>query len=213
MWSYADNKNNIVLDDRVVEHERIAANANFIIYNQLLKQLHLPAEKWAYDKEQKGAILVELEREVEELDAVLFKGLDFSKLASPLRLYQYNLLQLLLGEGLNYSGIGLIRERKTRFLFLKTSFQIENMQTHRFEDNELSRFIIRRAKKRDVLNAHESFFVLLNQKFNEKLLNALMLYQSETGKSISKASLVDSILNPDRLELLRQFSETQMNRL
>jgi hypothetical protein len=213
MLVLSDNNQNIVLDNRLVEYQREKANPNFIIYNQILKQLHLPAEKWEYDKVQHGNVLIAQEAEVEELDAVLFKNLDYSKLASPIRLYQYNLLQLLLGRGLNYSGIGLIRERKMRFLFLSTDFDIEDMQSIRFEENDLSRFILRRAKKQELLTAHESFFVLLNDKFRAKLLNALTLYQSESGNAISKTKLIDSILEPKRLRELRRFSEKLINRL
>lgn len=213
MLEFADNKKNIVLDNRFVEHQRIEANPNFVVYNQILKQLHLPAEKWEYDKQQRGSILIEQEPELEELDTILFKGLDYSKLATPLSLYQYYLLQLLLGLGLNYSGIGLIRERKIRFLFLSSSFEVELMEINRFEENILSRFIMRRAKKQELLNAHESFFVLLNEKFRAKLLNALTLYQSETGDVIAKSNLIDTILDPNRLEELRSFSEKHMNRL
>ncbi len=213
MFEFADNNKNIVLDNHLSEYLRMTADPNFIIYNQLLKQLHLPAEKWEYDKEEKGKILIALEEEVEEIDAVIFKNLDYSKLASPLRLYQYNLLQLLLGRGLNYRGIGMIRERKIRFLFLTTTFDLEEMESSKFEENDLSRFIIRRAKKRELLTAHESFFVLLNEKFRAKLLNALTLYQSETGNVISKTEYLDRILNMDRLNELKQFSAKQINRI
>ena len=209
----SDNNQNILLDSRLLEYQREEANSNFIIYSQILKQLHLPAEKWEYDKVKGGHILIAQEAGMEELDAVLFKNLDYSKLATPIHLYQYNLLQLLLGRGLNFSGIGLIRERKTRFLFLSTGFDIEAMQLPVFEENDLSRFIMRRAKKQELLTAHESFFVLLNEKFRAKLLNALTLYQSETGKAISKSKLIDSILEPLRLSDLRRFSEKLINRL
>ncbi len=213
MFEFADNNKNIVLDNHLSEYVKMTADPNFIIYNQLLKQLHLPAEKWEYDKEEQGKVLIALEEEVEELDAIIFKDLDYSKLASPSRLYQYNLLQLLLGRGLNYRGVGMIRERKTRFLFLTTEFDLEEMENSKFEENDLSRFIIRRAKKRELLTAHESFFVLLNEKFRTKLLNALILYQSETGNAISKTEYLDKILNMDRLNELKQFSAKQINRL
>ncbi len=213
MFEFADNNKNIVLDNHLSEYVKMTADPNFIIYNQLLKQLHLPAEKWEYDKEEQGKVLIALEEEVEELDAIIFKDLDYSKLASPSRLYQYNLLQLLLGRGLNYRGVGMIRERKIRFLFLTTEFDLEEMENSKFEENDLSRFIIRRAKKRELLTAHESFFVLLNEKFRTKLLNALILYQSETGNAISKTEYLDKILNMDRLNELKQFSAKQINRL
>ncbi|MFT5821715.1 MAG: hypothetical protein ACI8ZM_002969 [Crocinitomix sp.] len=213
MFQFADNQNNIILDQRLTEYVRIEADPNFIVYNQFLKQLHLPAEKWEYHTDHKGEVLVEQADEVEELDAILFKNLDYSKLASPLRIYQYNLLQLLLGNGLNYQGIGIIRERKIRFLFLRTKFDVDNMQNTSFEVNDLSRFILRRAKKQDLLTAHESFFVLLNEKFKAKLLNALMLYQSESGKTISKAQLTEHLLNTERLSALQQFSAKLINRL
>ena len=122
-------------------------------------------------------------------------------------------MQLLLGRGLNYRGIGMIRERKIRFLFLTTAFDLEEMESSKFEENDLSRFIIRRAKKRELLTAHESFFVLLNEKFRAKLLNALTLYQSETGNVISKTEYLDRILNMDRLNELKQFSAKQINRI
>ncbi|NOQ74420.1 MAG: hypothetical protein GQ574_20590 [Crocinitomix sp.] len=213
MLQFADNNNNTVLDQRLCEYLRAKVDPNFIVYNQFLKQLHLPAEKWEYDKKHKGKILIEQEAELEELDALLFKNLDYSKLATPLWIYKYNLLQLLLGNGLNYQGIGMIRERKIRFLFVGTEFNLENRLNVQFEENDLSRFILRRAKKQEILTAHESFFVLINEKFKAKLLNALMLYQSETGNTLSKSHLIESLLNVERLSALQQFSAKLINRL
>jgi hypothetical protein len=213
MLHYSDNQNNIVLDQRLTEYVRIEVSPQFIVYNQFLKLLHLPAEKWVYDKECKGKILIEQVGELEEMDQLLFANLDYSKLASPLLIYQYNLLQLLLGNGLNFQGIGVIRERKIRLLFLATDFDLDNMHNASFDANDLSRFIQYRAKKQELLTAHETFFVLLNEKFKDKLLNALMLYQSETGKTVSKSEMMERLLNVKRLQALQDFSAKLIKRL
>ena len=65
---------------------------------------------------------------------------------------------------------------------------------------------MRRGKSSELKVAHDSFFILLDQKFKEKLLISLTLYQSETSESIDKTKLIDSVLDTERLERLRLFS-------
>ena len=207
------NQEAVVLDEQLNEHERINVTPEFIIYNQFLNQLHLPFEKWAYEKEVRGVVLVEKHAEMEELDTFIFKELDYTRLVSPLHLYSYYLLQLFLGNALNFNGIGVLRERKSHFVFLDTAFEISNMIEPNFKLNNLGRFLLKRGRKEELLITHETFFVLLDQKFKSKILNALTLYQSETGVNIDKLNMIDAVLNQRRLEKLKAFSLKQIELL
>ena len=206
------NGSSVMLDSRLHEYERIAVGANFIIYNQFLNQLHLPSEKWSYDKENKGLALVEKHPELYILDAVLFKEFEYSKVVMPLQLYKYYLLQEFLGNGLNFEGLGIINEKKTRISYLNTDFSLRNWGNDQFQMNDLSRFIIKKAKKEELINAHETFFVLIDDKLKIKLLNALTFYQAETGLKVGKIELVDRLFDTERLAKLKAFSRNLIER-
>lgn len=205
-----ENRSGVVLDDQLNTYTVQEMTPGFIVYDQFLHQLHLPAEKWEYAHKHQGTALIRKYDELEEVDAVLFKGLDYSNLVFPLQLYTYYLLQELLGNMLNYSGLGILRERKERFIFSHTPFDLHKMIVHKFQVNDISRFIIRRAKKKDLMRTQESFFVRLDEKFKTKLLNSLILFQSETGIQVEKSVLVDRVLNPKRIAALNLFSIKQI---
>ena len=201
------NGSTIVLDDGLNEYERFQASESFVIYAQFLSQLHFPHEKWQYEANRSGHILVERPPELLMLDTVLFKELDYTKLVKPLQLYTYYLLQAFLGNNLVFNGLGLLPERKTRIIYLQMELDLEEMNKKTFKTNDLSRFMLKKASKEDLLHTHETFFVLLDEKFKSKLWNALTLFHAETGKPVEKSRWVDHVLSNDRLAQLKAFSK------
>ncbi|MDA7804182.1 hypothetical protein N8987_06365 [Crocinitomix sp.] len=206
MSFFTRNNENILLNEALIEIEQIKASPEFVIYHQCLNQLHLPTQKWVYSSQKKGWLEIVRLYELLELDKVFFKSLEYSKLINPIQLYSYYLLQQFLGKLDRYQGIGLLSKSKGDFVFLNTGSSFEISAASKFERNDLSRWILRRGKSSELKVAHDSFFILLDQKFKEKLLISLTLYQSETSESIDKTKLIDSVLDTERLERLRLFS-------
>lgn len=208
----AFNGENFWLDDRLQEYEEQEVTVHFIIYNQLLRQLHLPAEKWHYLKGANGCILVEKNPELVQMNEVIFKELDYSKLVSPLRLYAYYLLQEFLGNGLNFNGLGLVFERKTRLMYLDTDFDLNRFKRCDFSANDISHFVLKRAKRDDLLQVHETFFVMMDEHIKGKLMIELTRYQSETGHPLEKNDFINTLFDPERLQVLKSFSKKIIDR-
>lgn len=208
----AFNGENFWLDDRLQEYEEQEVTVHFIVYNQLLRQLHLPTEKWHYLKHANGRILVEKNAELLQMNEVIFKELDYSKLVSPLRLYAYYLLQEFLGNGLNFKGLGLVFERKARLMYLHTDFDLYRCQHCDFSTNDISHFVVKRAKWDDLMQVHETFFVLMDQHIKGKLMIELTRYQAETGLTVEKKDFINTLFDPERLKVLKSFSQKIIDR-
>ena len=203
---FAHNKKNIWLDDQLEAYECVNLTPEYVVYDLFLHQLHLPTDVWKYGPNQNGNGFVKQTNEMELMDKIRFGDLDYTKLVSPVRLYTYYLIQQYFGIKSFFSGIGLIYERKTRFVFLNRGIVLEEMEGMKFSQNDLSYWMLKKARFKDLKAAHESFFVLLDDKFKAKILNALILFQSETGIEVEKGQLIDTVLNPQRLKALKEFS-------
>lgn len=209
----ANNGKQIVLDEQLNEYTAQSVTPNFVIYQQFLNLLHLPAEKWEYSKTNKGKVFIQETPEMEELNRVDFRRYEISDFALPLRLYTYFLLQSFLGNGEHFGGVGLLPGKKMRMVFLDTHFSHEKMGESSFEMNQIGRLTLKPARKKDLLNVHEAFFVLMNKKIKPRLMNALILYQTETGQDLNKLRLLEPLLDQSRLDRLNVFSIKQIARL
>ncbi len=207
----AFNDNNVFIDVNFNEHEQVKINERHILYAETLKQLHLPFEKWAYSKTEKQCILIQRNRELELLDSILFEHLDYSKLLNPKQLYLFYVLQLLLGNPLDFNQIGVVRGVKNRLIFPMADFDPEKMEENNFRKNALSHFLAKRMKDKERVSATDEFFILLSEKFKTKLLNALTRYQSETGLIFDKHSIVEKFLDKNRMKQLNAFLQKEMN--
>ena len=213
MRIFAYNGSDTWLNDDFKEFENRKIDENFIVYNQFLKQLHLPYLKWQYSNKDKENIQIETLPELEQMDFIVLKQLEYAKLVAPMRLFTYYLLQQYIGNNLNYSSLGIVRGAKNRLLFLDSDINYSEMAKGLFYANDLSRFLFKKANKKDLLITQESFFVLINKNFELKLLNALTQFQSKTGVEINKKELIKTVLNADRLTKFKAFSKAQIELL
>ena len=166
-----------------------------------------------YYNGEEGDVLIQEHDELHQLSKIDFERQELSDLASPLRLYTYYLLQQFLGNGSFYGGIGLVPDKKARLVFLNTAFELANMEVPNFSMNNIARLVMKPKFKKELLRVHETFFVLFNPQFKSKLLNALTLYQSETGQEVDKMIWIDHLLDPKRIDQLNIFSIKQIARL
>jgi hypothetical protein len=207
---FISNNKGIVLDENLLEYELVAVDPTLVIYHQFLNQLHLPYQKWTYSKQEVGRILIEFPDKMEILDAILFKSLDLKTCVTPIQLYTYSLLQAYFGTKEIFDGIGIIRDRKNHFIFLNQSIAFDFKETKQFEATNFNLILMKHLRKDDLLNAYESFFVLLDQKFEEKLMNALTMYQTETGHVIAKQEWIQKFMDYERLIALKHATKRQL---
>jgi hypothetical protein len=207
---FISNNKGIVLDENLLEYELVKVDPTLVIYHQFLNQLHLPNQKWTYSKQDPGAILVEFPDQMEILDAILFKSLDLKTCVTPIQLYTYSLLQSYFGNKEVFDGIGIIRDRKNHFIFLNQAINSSFTEQTNFETDNFHLILLKHLRKDELLNAYESFFVLLDQKFEDKLMNALTMYQTETGHVIAKQDWIQKFMDYKRLDALRTSTKRQL---
>lgn len=207
MNHFISNNKGIVLDENLQEFELVAVDPTLVIYYQFLNQLHLPNLKWTYSKQDQGAILVEFPDKMEILDVILFKSLDLKTCVTPIQLYTYALLQTYFGNKAVFEGIGIIRDRKNHFIFLNQSIDSSFTEQTNFETTNFHLMLLKHLRKDELVNAYESFFVLLDQKFEEKLMNALTMYQTETGHAIAKQTWIQKFLDYERLTAFKHYAK------
>lgn len=210
MNHFISNNKGIVLDENLLEYELVKVDPTLVIYHQFLNQLHLPNQKWTYSKQDPGAILVEFPDQMEILDAILFKSLDLKTCVTPIQLYTYSLLQSYFGNKEVFDGIGIIRDRKNHFIFLNQAINSSFTEQTNFETDNFHLILLKHLRKDELLNAYESFFVLLDQKFEDKLMNALTMYQTETGHVIAKQDWIQKFMDYKRLDALRTSTKRQL---
>jgi hypothetical protein len=207
---FISNNKGIVLDENLQEYEFVKVDPTLVIYHQFLNQLHLPNQKWNYSKQDPGAILVEFPDQMEVLDSILFKSLDLKTCVTPIQLYTYSLLQAYFANKEVFDGIGIIRDRKTHFIFLNQIIPSNFKDQQNFETAHFHLTLLKHLRKDELLNAYESFFVLLDQKFEDKLMNALTMYQTETGHVISKQDWIQKFMDYKRLDALKISAKRQL---
>lgn len=195
----------LFLSDAMQTYEPKQADPSYVIYHQFLTQLHLPCEKWEYNKENTSAIYLQIPDEMEEMDSFTLKFMDVKQFVYPARLFTYFLLQNYVGKPNHFSGIGMFHKRKSHLLFLSDNIDFKSFGTGDFWMDDFGRFTLKSLKKSDLQNAFESFFVLIDSKFEAKLQLALTQYASSTGNSIDKSLWLNRALNMDRLAALQQY--------
>jgi hypothetical protein len=210
---FISNNKGIVLDENLQEYELVNVDPTFVIYHQFLNQLHLPNQKWTYSKLEVGRILIEFPDKMEILDIILFKSLDLKTCVTPIQLYTYALLQTYFGNKAVFEGIGIIRDRKNHFIFLNQAIDSSFTEQTNFETRNFHLMLLKHLRKDELVNAYESFFVLLDQKFEEKLMNALTIYQTETGHVIAKQDWIQKFLDHERLTAFKHYAKHHLTAL
>jgi len=207
------NKTNLFLDNQLNCLVLIDADPTYLIYSQVLSQLHLPASKWQFERGGTGKLEEEEVNELVMLDAVLLSSLEIMNSVQPIRLFTYYLLQNYLGRANYFNGVGIIHDRKNHFHFLPTSFDVDTMSNVPFFVDEIGQYCLKKLKKNDLWQAFESFFVLMDEKLEPKIQLALTLYASETGTNFDKNQLINKVIDFQRLERLRTFVTKTLDRL
>lgn len=205
MQFLASKKEGLFLSESLHTYARIPIDPSYILYHQFLLQLHLPCEKWDYVKSDTANISVQIPEKFEQMDALTLKFMDVKNFVYPARLFTYFLLKNYLGSCNDYGGVGLLHKRKTHFIFLNSVMEFENFGNRKFEIDDMGRFAFKHIKKSDLQTAFESFFVLIDEKFEAKLQFALTQFVSSTGKHIDKAAWLNRAINLDRLAKLQHF--------
>jgi|GEM_PF-2937114 len=195
----------LLLNEALQTFEPVVADPSYIIYHQFLIQLHLPCEKWDYSRDETSIIHLQIPEEMEQMDRLTLKHMDVKQFVYPARLFTYFLLQNYLGKGNNFSGIGLFHKRKSHLIFLSECADFNSFGTGDFWMDDFGRFTLKFLKKSDLQNAFESFFVLIDRKFESKLQLVLTQYASSTGHMIEKSLWLNRALNMDRLAALNQY--------
>lgn len=205
----ARNNDGIFLDSSLNEYSALEATPGLVVYQYLLSQFHLPRLDWDYDKSNPGTVLVEIHEEAEVMDSVLFDLLDYSNIAFPMKLFTFYLLGQLTGNS-GWNQIGLVRGKKDNFIFFPSDMNTENLKNTQFELNKLGRFMLRKAKKDELKRAADSFFILLDSRLEERILNGLIQFHSETGIKADKGSYVDALFLTSRIKKLASFIYNQI---
>lgn len=201
----ARRTNGLLLSDAMQTYELMHADPSYVIYHHFLTQLHLPCEKWEYSKANTSTIYLQIPDDMEEMDRLTLKFMDVKQFVYPARLFTYFLLQNYLGKPNHFSGVGLFHKRKSHLLFLWNNLDFNSFGTGDFWMDDFGRYTLKSLKRSDLQNAFESFFVLIDRKFETKLQLALTQYASSTGHSIDKSFWLNRALNTDRLLALQQF--------
>lgn len=201
----AKRMNGLSLSDALQTYEQISADPSYMLYHQFLVQLHLPCEKWDYFKEDRSKINLQIPDEIELMDSITLKFLEVKQFVYPARLFTYFLLQNYLGTPNQFSDVGLYHKRKSHFIFLTRPSTFEAFGTGDFWMDDFGRFMIKNLKKSDLQTAFESFFVLIDEKFEAKLQLALTQYVSTTGTPIDKSKWLKRAVNMDRLAALKNY--------
>lgn len=205
MQFIADNHEGVFLSSDLKEYRRIDADLTYVVYFELLEQLKLPCQSLAYNKHDSNALFLTSLPEVEELDSYSFMEIEFNSTISPLGLFTYYILEQLLGNKTRYADIGLLRLRKNQLVFSLKPFDIKQFNQPNFERNWLADYVLRNCAKKDLQHTIDTFFILLNEKFKSKLLNAITYFQSKTGIQVNKNDFVATLFAPERLTALETF--------
>jgi hypothetical protein len=183
----------------------IKADPGKVFFALFLKQLHLPGINWAYHPTDRDMIRLEEPEEVIQLDEIKNMAIEANELVYPAQAYSYFLLTQYLQIEKPLSSLFLVPGRKSQFLFDLIDFQpkTEAFQPKR---NGVISLVKGIRNKKIIREAHESFFVLLDQKFGERLNTACLAWQSKTGQTINKSRWLAYCVDKDRLKKLEKFS-------
>lgn len=209
----ARNNRNVIVSDDLRVFTEVEADVSLVIYNLLLKQLHLATNDVVFSSDDKGKLLIEEIEYLEEFDALLMDQFDLSTVLVPNKLFSFYLLREWLGLSYTHDTMSLKHGKKYQVVFPCKSFSLLTELKNDFVLNELGRLLVKRIKRKDLLNTQANFFALINEKLEEKLFNAMVHFQSSTGVKVNKNAFLKPLFNEDRKKAFGQFIEKQIDKL
>lgn len=205
------DSNNMFLNNDLSVGQFVSGDINFVVFSQFLKQLKLNELSWTYSENWPGGIEMDVTDGLIVLDEVFAQAFDGKSFLNPEKLYRYYLLEQYLGTRSKFEGIGMVTNKKNECVILNRNqpFDLDR----RFDKNELVTWILRNVRKSEIMQAHEAFFVLIDEKFYDKLLLTLTVFQSQTKKETNKKDWLADLINLNRLAELKEFSKKEILKL
>ncbi len=203
--------NGMVLASDMRTFVKVPADATYIVYAQGLKQLHLRTN--GYEYVEKGAPFLYLEEwdEMETFDPLLFEQLEANGVLNSAKLVTFFAFANWLGLHATFNHLAIQHGKKWEFVFPLHTFFHNNSTTENFYKPPFMRFLKGKLKTEKVTALISDFFALMDEKFESKLFNALVLFQSETGVKVDKGGLLAQLFDAKRNAALRTFLMNELS--
>lgn len=177
-----------------------------------LKQLHLPAVEWDYDPTQSNKLIIQEPELAIQMNEVWIRQVESRDFVYPEQSYTYFLLTSFLQVSKPLVSIYQIPDKKSRFLFGLMSFET-HLNQRPIQRNSILGFLKGFKGKKRLEDAHESFFVLLDDKLTTRMKNALVAYETRAGEKIDRSAWLAYCTDAERLKQLKLYSEKLIREL
>lgn len=212
MIGISQNKTAILTDDFRIFTE-ITADVSLVIYNQLVKQLHLPTNELVFSVADKQKMWAEEVENAEEFDQLLLDRFELSAVVAPTKLFTFCLLRKWLGLGVDLNAIQVIHGKKQQIVYPACKFELNQVRNLIVELNAFDTVVMKQLKVKDLKQTQADFFALLNEKLEAKLFNTMVHFQSETKLKVNKNDFLALLFNADRNKALQNFIAKEIEKL
>lgn len=213
----AQNSNRIGLDQELKCFRNVDATIGRVTFLYFLKHLHLPVVAWDYNVENNKELILQEPEIGVQLNQIFFNSEGVQGLVFPAQLYTYYLLTSYFGIHNPLSSIFLMPGTNNRLLFdtvcIKRPFNSDKLDRDNPERNNLKLLLKGIRNKKLLLEAHEAFFVIIDEKFADRINTVCLEFTGKTGIVVNRKDWVEDAINLDRLKRLEAFSLKLINEL